>query len=210
MRVFEELADVVDGRGGDLGLLEEPDGIDQRAIASTSSRRFTRSVLVLKDGSSFRSSRPMARKSRSVMAWVDAEIATQPPSLVAYTLRGEVPSEALPTRLRTLRESLKMAASGPRIEKIDSNRLRSMTWPRPPLTSTLRTAITVAMASGGSTGSRSSNPLRDAKPDMASTRVPNPGRFAYGPVCPNPDTRTRTSFGLASSRVSGPTPRRSR
>ncbi len=31
VRVFEELADVVDGRGGDLGLLEEPDGIDQRA-----------------------------------------------------------------------------------------------------------------------------------------------------------------------------------
>ncbi len=39
-----------------------------------------------------------------------------------------------------------MAASGPRIEKIDSSRLTSMTWPRPPLTSTLRTAITVAMA----------------------------------------------------------------
>ena len=48
----------------------------------------------------------MARNSRSVMAWVDAEIATQPPSLVAYTLRGEVPSEALPTRLRTFFESL--------------------------------------------------------------------------------------------------------
>ena len=82
-----------------------------------------------------------------------------------------------------------MAASGPRIEKIDSSRLTSMTWPFPPLTSTLRTAITVAiapdspaiisaMASGGSTGSRSSKPLREAKPDMASTSVPKPGRRA--------------------------------
>ena len=35
-----------------------------------------------------------------------------------------------------------------------------------------------AMASGGSTGSRSSKPLREAKPDMASTRVPKPGRLA--------------------------------
>jgi hypothetical protein len=109
VRVVEELADVVDGGGGDLRLLEEPDGIGQRALldepptmASTSSRRLTRSVLVLKAGSWFRSSRPMTRKSRSVMAWVEAEIATQPPSLVAYTLRGEVPSEALPTRLRAL------------------------------------------------------------------------------------------------------------
>src|SRR4029453_13642453 len=52
-------------------------------MASTSSRRFTRSVLVLKPGSWFRSSRPMARKSRSVMAWAEAEIATPPPPPVA-------------------------------------------------------------------------------------------------------------------------------
>ena len=32
----------------------------------------------------------MARKSRSVMAWVEAEMATHPPSFVAYTLRGDV------------------------------------------------------------------------------------------------------------------------
>ena len=53
----------------------------------------------------------------------------------------------------------------------------------------LRTAMTVAMApespaimsamaSGGRTGSRSSKPLREAKPDMASTSVPKPGRLA--------------------------------
>ena len=65
----------------------------------------------------------MARKSRSVMAWVEAEMATHPPSFVAYTLRGDCDSVALPVRRRTRRVSLWMAASGPRIEKIESSRL---------------------------------------------------------------------------------------
>jgi hypothetical protein len=107
------------------------------------------------------------------------------------------------------------------MEKIDSSRLTSITWPRPPLTSTLRTAITVAMAPDRPAimsamarrrqhGSRSSKPLREAKPDMASTSVPKPGRFAYGPVWPKPETRTTTSRGFRSSSASGPTPSFSR
>ncbi len=44
------------------------------------------------------SARPMARNSRSAIAWIDAEIAMNRPSLVPYTLRGEVVSERLPVR----------------------------------------------------------------------------------------------------------------
>ena len=80
------------------------------------------------------------------MAWVEAEMATHPPSFVAYTLRGDCDSVALPERRRTRRVSLWMAASGPRIEKIESSKLRSIPWPRPPSFSACRTAMTVAMA----------------------------------------------------------------
>ena len=83
---------------------------------------------------------------RAGMACVDAEMATHPPSFVAYTLRGDCDSVALPERRRTRRVSLWMAASGPRIEKMESRRLRSITWPRPPSLSAWRTAITVAIA----------------------------------------------------------------
>src|ERR1044071_5871682 len=80
-----------------------------------------------------------------------------------------------------------MAASGPRIEKIDASRLTSMTWPRPPFISTLRTAMTgaiapdspaimSAMASGGGTGSRPSKALAQAEAALPPTRAPLPRR----------------------------------
>ena len=53
-----------------------------------------------------------------------------------------------------------------------------------------------ASANGGSTGGRSPKPFLEAKPDIASTSVPKPGRSRYGPSCPNPVTRTMISFGL--------------
>ena len=63
-----------------------------------------------------------------------------------------------------------------------------------------------AIAKGGSTGGRSSNPFLDAKPDIASTSVPNPGRSRYGPSWPNPVMRTIISPGLRACRKSGPRP----
>ena len=58
----------------------------------------TRSVLVRNRGSSIISGLPMARNTRSAIAWIDAEIAMKRSSLVSYTLRGEVVSERLPVR----------------------------------------------------------------------------------------------------------------
>ena len=67
-----------------------------------------------------------------------------------------------------------------------------------------------ASAIGGSTGSRSGKPFRSANPDIASTSVPNPGRSRYGPVWPNPETRTTTRPGLSVSSASGARPISSR
>ncbi len=59
---------------------------------------------------------------------------------------------------------------------------------------------------GGSTGSRSAKPLNDANPEIPSTSVPNPGRRRYGPLCPQPEMRTTTSFGLRARSVAGASP----
>ena len=63
-----------------------------------------------------------------------------------------------------------------------------------------------ASAIGGRTGSRSGKPFRSANPDMASTSVPNPGRSRYGPVWPNPETRTTIRPGFSAWRTSGASP----
>ena len=57
---------------------------------------FTRSVLVRKRGSSIMSARPIARKSRSAIAWIEAEIAMKRPSLVSIDVarRGVVGAAA--------------------------------------------------------------------------------------------------------------------
>ena len=110
MRVGHELVDVVDRRGGDFGALENFHVLGQacaRAIkatigASQASAFLTRSVLVRKRGSVIMSSRPIARNRRSAIAWIDAEMPIYRPSLVRNTLRGEVVSERLPVRSRTV------------------------------------------------------------------------------------------------------------
>ena len=66
----------------------------------------TRSVFVRKRGSSIMSARPIARNSRSAMLWIEAEIEMKWPSLVSYTLRGEVLLERLPTRFSIVWVSL--------------------------------------------------------------------------------------------------------
>ena len=55
----------------------------------------------------------------------------------------------------------------------------------------------VASASGklGTIGAPSGSPFIAAKPLAASTSVPNPGRAAPGPVCPQPEMRSTTSPG---------------
>ena len=85
---------------------------------------------------------------------------------------------------------------------------RSMTWPRP-VVSPARRAVIVANAAaraampsarpnGGRVGGPSGSPVIAANPLIASARVPNPGRPAYGPIWPNPVTRARTSPGLSA------------
>ena len=81
VRVGEELVDVVDRRGGDLGGGEERHVFVQGARpikatigASLSSAFFTRSVLLRKRGSGSMSSWPMARNRRSDIAWIEAEM----------------------------------------------------------------------------------------------------------------------------------------
>ena len=79
--------------------------------------------------------------------------------------------DRLPTRSRVLPVTRCHAASGPRIEKTGSSSERSTTCPRQAPRSRERTAMSVAIAPyspvtmsamwmGGSTGSRSANPLR--------------------------------------------------
>ena len=87
--ILEELADVVHGRRRDLGALEERDRLGQRArlmnpptMVSTSSRRFAPVLVLRRDPGSGRRGRWHGRASPSC-AWVEAEMATQPPSLVA-------------------------------------------------------------------------------------------------------------------------------
>ena len=63
-----------------------------------------------------------------------------------------------------------------------------------------------ASPNGGSVGGPSSCPVWWANPLIASIRVPNARRSAYGPSWPNPVTRSITSRGLISSSVSGPRP----
>ena len=92
-----------------------------------------------------------------------------------------------------------------------------MTCPAPPFTSRSRSATSTAIAPyrpaamsasaiGGRTGSRSGKPLRSANPDIASTSVPKPGRSRYGPVWPNPETRTTIRPGLSACSASGASP----
>ena len=61
-----------------------------------------------------------------------------------------------------------------------------------------------ASPNGGSVGGPSSCPVWWANPLIASIRVPNARRSAYGPSWPKPVTRSITSRGLISSSVVGP------
>ena len=62
-----------------------------------------------------------------------------------------------------------------------------------------------AMGKDGSVGD-SSGPVVAAKPDIASTMVPKPGRSRYGPSWPQPETRTITSRGFSLESASQPRP----
>jgi hypothetical protein len=57
---------------------------------------------------------------------------------------------------------------------------------------------------GGSTGSRSAKPLKDAKPEIPSTSVPNPGR-RVGPSAPARDAHD-DELRIASQQHVGPRP----
>ena len=105
--------------------------------------------------------------------------------------------------------------SGPISWNIVSSRLMSTTWPRPLCRATIvanAAASPVASsvrAIGGSSGWPSGSPLIADSPDIASAIVANPGRSAYGPSWPKPDTRVTTRRGLRACSTSGPRPRRS-
>src|SRR5437773_3286503 len=97
----------------------------------------------------------------------------------------------------------------------------STTWPRPETWSRYRRAASTALAPAsaatmsaigkdGSVGGPSASPVVWAKPLIASTIVPKPGRSRYGPSCPQPDTRANTSFGFAAESASQPSPQRSK
>src|SRR3989442_15087221 len=62
-----------------------------------------------------------------------------------------------------------------------------------------------AIGNEGSVGGPSAGPVDAAKPLIASTIVPNPGRSRYGPSWPQPDTRAKTRRGVSLNR--GPPPR---
>ncbi len=84
----------------------------------------------------------------------------------------------------------------------------SMTCPRPvgsrarsavmTANAVVRAVIPSARPNGGSVGGPSGSPVMAANPLIASASVPNPGRFAYGPVWPKPVTRATTRPGLRS------------
>src|SRR3989442_5300240 len=85
----------------------------------------------------------------------------------------------------------------------------SITCPRPETRSRWRRAARTAVApesaatmaaigNEGSVGGRSAGPVDAAKPLIASTIVPNPGRSRYGPSWPQPDTRAKTRRGLSA------------
>ena len=131
----------------------------------------------------------MARNSRSVIACVEAESATHCPSEVAYTLRGAVIEARLPERGGMRPVMRQAAASGPSIACSGSSSERSTTCPLPPGCSAARSATMTAKAPWipatmsasarlGKAGGLSAKPFFAAKPLMASTRLPKPGRCA--------------------------------
>src|SRR3989442_14126818 len=63
-----------------------------------------------------------------------------------------------------------------------------------------------AIGNEGSVGGPSAGPVDAAKPLIASTIVPNPGRSRYGPSWPQPDTRAKTRRGVFLERTPPPRP----
>src|SRR3989442_6574405 len=63
-----------------------------------------------------------------------------------------------------------------------------------------------AIGNEGSVGGPSAGPVDAAKPLIASTIVPNPGRSRYGPSWPQPDTRAKTRRGISLKKKSPPRP----
>ena len=160
---------------------------------------------------------PIARNSRSAIAWIDAEIAMYRPSLVRIDIarRGGQRAAAGALRLlarhaidrrirpedrndriqqRQIDDLARCRRARPRAARPSPHRRR--TAPRP-----CRPAPAAAAPAGGRR-SRSST----AKPDIASTSVPKPGRSRYGPSWPKPVMRTMISFGLRACSTSGPSP----
>ena len=67
-----------------------------------------------------------------------------------------------------------------------------------------------AIGNEGSVGGPSASPVVWAKPLIASTMVPKPGRSRYGPSWPQPETRANTSRGFSALSTSQPNPQRSK
>ena len=95
------------------------------------------------------------------------------------------------------------------------NKFTSTTCPTPECRATMAANAAVmpvtssVNAIAGNSGGPSGSPLTAARPAIDSAIDANPGRFAYGPSCPKPDTRTMTSFGLRAISTSGCKSRRS-
>ena len=60
-------------------------------------------------------------------------------------------------------------------------------------------AMESANPNGGEVGGVSGQPLMYANPLPVSATVPKPGRWEYGPVCPNPETLVSTTRGLSAA-----------
>src|SRR2546428_7756742 len=97
----------------------------------------------------------------------------------------------------------------------------STTWPRPETWSRWRSAASTALqparaaimsaiGNDGSVGGPSASPVVWAKPLIASTIVPNPGRSRYGPSWPQPEMRANTSRGFSADSASQPRPQPSK
>ena len=88
----------------------------------------------------------------------------------------------------------------------------STTWPTPECNATIvanaaaMPVVSSVSAMAGSIGGPSGSPLTAARPAIDSAMDANPGRDAYGPSWPKPETRTMTSLGLRFNKSSGARP----
>ena len=161
--------------------------IQAATMPSQASMLRTRSVLLPKRGSSMTSSRPMARNSRSAMAWIEAAIANELPVLrpVHIPRRGRGRTTAAAVGLaagKAVGGGVRSLHRDDRVEQRQVDHLAPPAAARPRAAPPSRRRRHTSRRScrplpaAAAPADDPAKPFLAAKPDIASTMVPKPGR----------------------------------